>query len=96
MKKVLFLLKCALAISSTVNAQAPDTLHFDRLTLTGPGDDGGGGLISLVRHLKRHSLCYWAGTIFLRFFRYTSGVKNCMEHIICSQRMSSVKIIVDL
>ncbi len=36
---------CGLALSSTVNAQAPDTLHFDRLTLTGPGDDGGGELI---------------------------------------------------
>ena len=36
MKKVLFILMCGLALSSTVKAQAPDTLHFDRLTLTGP------------------------------------------------------------
>ena len=36
---------CGLAFSSTLKAQETDTLRFDRLIITGPGDDGGGELI---------------------------------------------------
>ena len=42
MKRVIFILMCGLAFSSTLKAQETDTLRFDRLIIKGPGDDGGG------------------------------------------------------
>ena len=38
MKKILLIMLCGLALSSTVSAQAPDTLNFDRFQIIGPGD----------------------------------------------------------
>ena len=65
MKRVIFILMCGLAFSSTLKAQDTDTLRFDRLIIKGPGDDGGGELIIPKSPVSSPSIIQSGHTLYI-------------------------------
>ena len=65
MKRVIFILMCGLAFSSTLKAQETDTLRFDRLIIKGPGDDGGGELIIPKSPVSSPSIIQSGHTLYI-------------------------------